>query len=91
MRKISEYRSPLLYWIGLFVGAACLAYNVLEYNQTIKIAPRAPDSATGSVVPSNNHGTIIFLTEKQALVERWGPLGWGAWLMKKDRAVTPPN
>lgn len=73
-------RAPsLLYWGGGLIVAACLGYNVLSYDRVIATAPHVPNAATGNVIPYNNHGTTVYLTRKQELMERWGPFGWLVW------------
>jgi hypothetical protein len=67
---------PLIYWVSAAIAAAGLIYNVETYNRDVLTAPHSPNLTTGNVVPYNNHGTTVYLTKRQALVQQWGPLAW---------------
>lgn len=86
MNDSRKRRFSPLYLAGLLIGVACLAYNVVSYDQDILTAPRAPNVASGNVIPYNNHGTTVYLTRRQDLIERWGPLGWLAWWVSEGKA-----
>jgi len=70
--------SPI-YFAGLLIGVACLAWSTESYDQNILTAPRFPDVRSGKIISYNNHGTTVYLTKKQVLMERWGPWGWLAY------------
>jgi len=70
--------SPL-YFASLLIVIAGQAWSVESYDQNILTAPRFPDFQNGKVIPYNNHGTTVYLTRKQDLIERWGPCGWLAY------------
>ncbi|MBB5441918.1 hypothetical protein HDG38_000507 [Paraburkholderia sp. WSM4177] len=83
----SQKIKPLVYWLTVILGIACLIFSVETYNRDILTAPRSPNPATGNVVPYNNHGTIVYLTTRQALVERWGPFWWiASWASRSGDA-----
>jgi hypothetical protein len=76
MNILRKTRISPIYFASLLIGVACLAWSVGSYDQNILTAPRLPDVRNGKVIPYNNHGTTVYLTKKQDLIERWGPCGW---------------
>jgi len=74
----------IVYRICLIIGVACLIYDVFSYDQGIAASPRTPNVASGNVIQYNNHGTIVYITKKQDLIARWGPVGWLVWKGSAD-------
>jgi hypothetical protein len=84
MNAFKKFPVSAFYFAGVGIGIACLVYNVESYDQNVLTAPRAPDARSGHVIAYNNHGTTVYLTRKQDLIERWGPLGWVAsWMQSR--------
>lgn len=79
MNSVKKPRVAPFYIACLMVGIICLAWNVESYDRNILTAPRSPDATSGKVIAYNNHGTTVYLTKKQDLIERWGPCGWLVW------------
>jgi hypothetical protein len=82
MNVVKILRVSAFYFFGVGVGIACLVYNVESYDQNVLTAPCSPDARSGHLIAYNNHGTTVYLTREQDLIERWGPLGWVAWWMQ---------
>jgi len=76
MNTLRKTHVSPLYFASLLIAIAGLAWSVESYDQNILTAPRFPDFKNGKVIPYNNHGTTVYLTRKQDLIERWGPCGW---------------
>lgn len=82
MNVFKKLTGSAFYCVSVGIGVACLVYDVQSYDQNVLTAPCSPDARSGHVIAYNNHGTIVYLTRKQDLMERWGPLGWVAWWMQ---------
>jgi hypothetical protein len=55
----------------IVLGLGCLIFRaglIVYYSDAL---PRVPQSELGRIVPLNNHGTIVYLTELEQSVLTW--------------------